>query len=164
MEDVEDPVWRYLAVRDKARRRVLGEGKDGEVYETTDGTAVKLHHSAEVYRRERDAYVRLRDVEMDEVAGLQVPVLIDYDNDLLILEMTKVDPPFLLDFASAYLDEPPDWPDEVMAHWHEQLQERFGDRYNDVLDVLAEMENAAGIHLFDVHADNLKFEPVRDRV
>ena len=161
MEPPEDPIWRYLVVRDKARLRVLGEGKDGEVYETTDGTAVKLHHSAEVYRRERDAYLRLGDLEIDEVAGLQLPTLIDHDDDLLILEMTKVNPPFLLDFASAYLDDPPDWPEDVMEAWHEELRERFDDRYGDVLAVLAELEGAAGVHLFDVHADNLKFDPVR---
>ncbi|MEM7808269.1 MAG: hypothetical protein AAF561_09185 [Planctomycetota bacterium] len=155
----DDPVWRFLVLRDKRRLRCLGEGKDGEVFETTDGTAVKLHHSPEVYRRERNAYLRLRDLEIDDVEGLALPTLIDHDDELLILEMTVVRPPFLLDFASAYLDEPPDWPDEVVEHWHEQLRERFEDRYGDVLGVLAELEEQAGVHLFDVHADNLKFDP-----
>ncbi|MEM7809137.1 MAG: hypothetical protein AAF561_13595 [Planctomycetota bacterium] len=156
---MEDPIWRYLVLRGRQRLRLLGGGKDGDVYETDHESAVKIHHSYEVYTRERNAYLRLRDVGIDEVYGLAVPALLDYDDDLLVLEMTVVHPPFLLDFASAYLDEPPDWPEDVVEHWHEQLRERFEDRYGEVVGILAELEEQAGVHLFDVHADNLKFDP-----
>ena len=149
----------YLAARNMNAGHLLGEGKDGSVHETDVGTAVKLHRVAEVYRRERDCYFRLNDTGIRAVEGLRIPKLIDYDNDLLVIEMTIVSPPFLLDFASGYLDDPPDYPEEVLEHWHEELRGRFDDRYDDVLNVLAELESQAGIHLFDVHADNLKFDP-----
>ncbi len=150
----------YLNERGLTRGHSLGAGKDGDVWRTTRPSAAKLHRVEEVYQRERDCYLRLRDLKIDEVDGLNVPVLLDYDDDLLVLEMTIVSPPFLLDFASAYLDEPPDWPEEVVVHWHEQLQDRFRDRYGDVLGVLAELEGQAGVHLFDVHPENLKFDRV----
>ena len=156
-----DALRRYADARGLTLGGLLGEGKDGAVYRTTRPSAAKLHVNGEVYRRERDAYFRLGDVEMDEVAGLNIPKLIDQDNDLFVLEMTVVSPPFLLDFASAYLDDPPDWPEDVMEDWHGQLRDRFDDRYDDVLAVLAELEGAAGVHLFDVHADNLKFAPAK---
>ena len=139
---------------------LLGGGKDGDVYRTNRPSAVKRHRVAEVYRRERDCYSRLGDIALTEVAGLNLPEMVDYDNDLLVIEMSIVTPPFLLDFASAYLDDPPDWPEDVMEQWHNDLRGRFGERYDDVIDVLAELEGQAGIHLFDVHADNLKFDPV----
>ena len=157
---MNDALENYLASRGKRAGRLLGEGKDGAVYETDDDSAVKLHRVAEIYRRERDCYFRLGDVGLTEVAGLALPEMVDHDNDLLIIEMTIVSPPFLLDFASAYLDDPPDWPEDVVAQWHEDLRGRFEGRYDEVLGVLAELEGQAGVHLFDVHADNLKFEPV----
>ena len=147
----------YLRSRGLTAGLLLGGGKDGDVYRTNRPSAVKLHRVAEVYRRERDCYFRLGDVGLTEIEGLALPEMVGYDNDLLVIEMTIVARPFLLDFASGYLDDPPDWPEEVMAQWHEDLRERFDERYDDVLDVLAELESQAGIHLFDVHADNLKF-------
>ncbi|MEM1010645.1 MAG: hypothetical protein AAGI46_00325 [Planctomycetota bacterium] len=149
----------YCAERDTSLVAILGEGKDGSVYETDAGSAVKLHHAREVYERERDAYFRLLKRNVRFVRDLAIPKLLQHDDEFLILELTIVAPPFLLDFASAYLDEPPDWPEDVVEHWHEQLRERFEDRYGDVVGILAELEEQAGVHLFDVHADNLKFDP-----
>ena len=135
----------------------LGSGKDGEVYRTSRNTAVKGVQAAEIYQRERDCYLRLGDVGLTDICGLRLPEMIDHDANHLVIEMTIVSPPFLLDFGSAYLDEPPDFPDDVIANWLEELKERFEDRYDDVLNVLAELDSQAGIHLFDVHPHNLKF-------
>ena len=154
-----EAVKAYLAARGQTAGLLLGEGKDGSAWKTSRNHAVKLHGVAEIYRRERDCYFRLGDIGIDEIAGLNVPEMVDHDNDLLIIEMTIVSPPFLLDFASAYLDDPPDWPEDVVAQWHEDLRGRFEGRYDEVLVILAELEGQAGVHLFDVHADNLKFDP-----
>lgn len=40
--------------------------------------------------------------------------------------MEIVAPPFVLDFAGAYLDAPSDYPDEVMAAWSDEKQEQYG--------------------------------------
>ncbi|MEM8875979.1 MAG: hypothetical protein AAGD32_17170 [Planctomycetota bacterium] len=148
----------YLVHRKLEPVKPLGEGKDGAVWRHDGGLCAKIHHVRDVYFRELHCYRRLRARRIRHVLGLRVPQLIDHDDDRLIIEMSIVTPPFLLDFASAYLDTPPDFPAEVLTQWHEELEGRFGPRYGDVLSVLNELKRTAGIHLFDVHADNLKFE------
>ncbi len=49
------------------------------------------------------------------LAGFVLPYLIDYDNILQVVEMSIVAPPCVLDFGKAYLDNPPDFSDEVLA-------------------------------------------------
>src|SRR5206468_13079847 len=75
-------------------------------------TALKVHRSAEPYLREREVYQRLRDAGVSEILGFNVPQLIRFDDELRIIEMSIVTRPFILDFAGAWLDTPPDFPDE----------------------------------------------------
>ena len=73
--------------------------------------------ASDFYLRERNVYFRLMDHEVRDVRGAAVPELLGYDDDLWVIEMTIVSRPFVLDFAGAYLDDPPDYSDEVMADW-----------------------------------------------
>ena len=132
-------------------------GKDGTVYETDRPSAVKEHERAESYRSERDVYLRLRDVGVTRSGGLRAPTLIDFDDDQRVIEMTLVKPPFIVDFASAFLDQPPDFSEDVIAHWHEEIRDRFGERFADVMTVLDALAREAGVYLLDVHPHNLKF-------
>jgi hypothetical protein len=151
-------VLRYVSQRGLLIEGVLGAGKDGTVYDTNLETAVKLHSVAENYRRERDVYLRLLDREITWVCGLKVPVLRNYDDNLLIIEMTTVTPPYLLDFASAWLDTPPDFSREVINEWHQRLRESFGARFPDIMNVLETLANAPGVYMLDIHPHNVKFE------
>ena len=45
-----------------------------------------------------------------------------------VIEMTVVTPPFLLDFAGAYLDWPPEFSSEATEYWLHEKQEQFGTR------------------------------------
>src|SRR5215207_2090651 len=83
----------------------LGDGKDGRVFKTDGRTAVKFLYEESVYRRELQAYQILRHQDIDEVNGFQVPRLLRHDDVLRAIEMTIVQPPFLLDFAAAYTEE-----------------------------------------------------------
>ena len=58
------------------------------------------------------------------VRGFNVPELIAFDDELLVLEMTIVRRPFVLDFASAYLDSDkrPEFPDDTWATWEEEKE------------------------------------------
>src|SRR6266496_2779392 len=76
-------------------------------------TALKVHRSVEPYLREREVYQRLRDTGVSEILGFNVPQLIRFDDELRIIEMSIVTRPFILDFAGAWLDTPPDFPDET---------------------------------------------------
>src|SRR5207253_4760660 len=69
------------------------------------------------------------------------------------LPISIVKPPYLLDFAGAYLDRSPDFPPEVMDQWHEDKAEQFGDRWPDVLAVLELLKTRYGIHLLDIRSE-----------
>src|SRR5271154_5010013 len=84
----------YSRRRSIARFDELGHGKDGHVWRTTRHTALKIHDVEPSYRVERNAYMRLRDVGVKIVSGFFVPALVDYDDELLAIEMTIVFPPY----------------------------------------------------------------------
>jgi len=161
MAAIPDDVIKYASRRGLLIEGVLGAGKDGTVYDTNLESAIKIHSVGENYRRERDVYLRLLDCEIVRVCGLKVPVLRNYDDKLLIIEMTTVTPPYLLDFASAWLDTPPDFSREVINEWHQRLRDGFGARFPDIMNVLETLANEAGVYMLDIHPHNVKFEPDR---
>jgi len=76
---------------------------------------------------------------------------------LLIIQMTIVSKPFLLDFAGVTLDHRPDFSEEVWREWEEGKREQFGNRWPDVQKVISELETF-GIYLNDVSPGNIAFE------
>src|SRR5262249_40760011 len=94
--------------------RELGFGVHGIVLSAqgqTEGgrVALKAHENPAGYARERDVYLRLQKMEVTQVRGCNVPELVNFDDELLVIAMTVVARPFVLDFAGAYLDTPPDF-------------------------------------------------------
>lgn len=86
----------------------LGFGVHGIVYKVqrqyqTGEWAIKVHEREADYCRERDVYLRLETLGVSEIRGCNVPELVDFDDKLLLIEMTVVPRPFILDFAGAYL-------------------------------------------------------------
>ena len=120
------------------------------------GTALKVHHSVEPYLRERKVYERLRDARVSDIAGFNVPQLIGFDDELRVIEMTIVARPFVLDFAGAYLDAPPEFPEEAWANWEAEKREQFETRWVTVRTVLAALEEL-DIHMVDVSPSNIAF-------
>ncbi|RJP32650.1 MAG: hypothetical protein C4547_13085 [Phycisphaerales bacterium] len=57
--------------------------------------------------------------------GLRIDRRLGYTKDGTVFS-TIVAKPYLLDFADAYRDESPDFPDEVIEHWHAQKIEELG--------------------------------------
>ena len=119
-------------------------------------TAVKAHRAAEPYFRERDAYERLREARVTELLGFHVPQLIRTDDRLLVIEMTIVTRPFVLDFAGAWLDAPPVFSDEIWAEWEAEKQGQFEHRWPKVQAVLGALEDL-DIHMVDVSPSNIAF-------
>jgi hypothetical protein len=97
------------------------------VFATERQSAIKVLRFQRLYERERDVYFRLQSQSIVEVAGFSVPQLIHHDDRLWVVEMGIVSPPFVLDFAGAYLDQRPDYPDEVMEEWQADKLEQFGE-------------------------------------
>ena len=119
-------------------------------------TALKVLASAEPFRRERDAYRRLREAGITKVRGFHVPQLFHWDDDLLALEMTVVTPPFVLDFAGSYLDFPPSFPNEAWEDWKRKNEEQFGEDWPEAQAILGNLEGY-GIYLLDPSPSNLRF-------
>jgi hypothetical protein len=152
----------YLQRNDLSQHASLGFGKDGSVWLTNTGTAIKIHAIASSYLPERDAYIRLLARGIDHVAGFEIPVLLNFEDDLLALEMTVVSPPFVLDFASARLDSPPDLIEDEGHTLYDLMEDRFGDRASKVMELYEELAAKADLYLLDFHPQNIKFAPSDD--
>jgi hypothetical protein len=143
----------------------LGAGVHGIVFATEsegDGgslplrSAIKVHQRETDYQRERDVYLRLKEHGVTTIRGCHVPQLLDYDNQLLVIEMTVVKRPFVLDFAGAFLDRAPDFPEEVMDDWRAEKQEQFGAHWPEVQAILRALE-VYGVFMVDVNPGNIAF-------
>ena len=139
----------------------LGHGIHGIVYAAErnlepGNVAIKVHRSREVHERERNVYLRLREAGLMEILGFNVPQLIRSDDELLVIEMTIVSRPFVLDFAGAYLDSPPTFSDEIWSEWESQKRDQFEHRWPKVQAVLSALEGY-DIYMVDVSPSNIAF-------
>ena len=148
----------YAFRRARRLERQLGRGGHGSVYSTTEQTAIKAHRAVESYTRESACYKRLNEQNVDEVRGHHVPQLVAWDEALLVIEMTIVTPPFLLDFGGAYLDWPPEFSEDAIAQWQIEKGEQFGQRWPAVQRILAVLGDAYGIFVTDVNPGNIMFD------
>jgi len=166
-EDIERRASLY------ARRRGLelgprlgdgGDGKDGIVFSTLGSpggpTAVKALRRSDLYKRELACYRRLAEHGVDQVRGHSVPKLLGHDVELLVIEMTIVTKPYVLDFAGAYIDDPPEFPPDVMEERHAHWGEVFEDRWPAVQGIMAQFRRY-GIHLLEPSPGNIALEGER---
>jgi len=92
---------------------------------TSQKTALKIFLYEQLYRQERDVDLRFRDRKVSQIDRFQLPRVVDFDEVLLIVEMTIVSPPFILDFAGVRLDVPIEFEPEIIAEWLAEKQEQF---------------------------------------
>jgi hypothetical protein len=161
-DELADRLKRYADVRNAQTVELLGEGKDGQVVRmvrsSSSGTsAVKIFFNSEVYERERDAYFRLQLHDAYVIRGLNIPQLIDFDDILHVIELSIVQAPYIVDFASAYLDEPPDFGSERLEEDRIRICDLFEDRANDVFAILDGLQHEYGIWYFDAQPGNINF-------
>ena len=125
---------------------------------TDQATAVKFFEQLGPYERERDTYLLFLRLNVREILGHAVPTLIDFDDELRALEMTMVEPPYLLDFASAYpAHAAPEFEQEIMEEWLQSKREEFGPRWPQVERVLDTLRGEYGLVLLDINAANITF-------
>jgi hypothetical protein len=129
-ERVIQNVQRYALQNQIVLGERLGSGKDGIVHigknkSRPADTALKGLRFEELYFREKAAYERLKARGVNGVLGFSIPQLLGYDDELLVIEMTIVERPFVLDFASAYLDSRPEFPPEIWLEWEADKREQF---------------------------------------
>lgn len=142
----------------------LGLGIDGTVFATDRKSAVKVLRKFENYSRELRAYQRLQESAVHFIDGLAVPALIDHDDELLIVEMDIVQPPYILDFGKAYTDEPTPFDEEQLAAYQASLRDFFRKedlpRVRKVCRILA----GYGIIYLDAKPQNIRLRSDRDEL
>ena len=88
----------------------LGFGFDGIVLATSRQSAIKVLRYEPLYQRERDVYLRLHARRAVQVRGFKIPRMLRADDELWVIEMTIVSPPFVLDFAGRISTSDPSIP------------------------------------------------------
>lgn len=151
----------YASLYDLRLAERLGFGIHGTIFVAENNTkagktAIKALNSVEFYLRERNAYQRLQAVGITDIAGFNVPQLIRFDDERQVVEMTIVVRPFLLDFAGAYLDAPPQFSEQIWNEWESQKREQFENRWPIVQAALAALEDV-DIYMVDVSPTNIAF-------
>lgn len=143
----------------------LGAGKDGIVFSAAHPaggrTVIKALVREDLYQREAACYQRLREHGVTEVCGHNVPRLRGHDAALWVVEMSIVQRPFVLDFASAYVDFEPEFSAEVMEERRTHWMDIFEDRWPRVLGVVVAFRKF-GIHLLDLNPGNIAFAAAQD--
>ncbi len=152
---------RYIMKRNVLLTKQLGIGIHGVVYVAIDKQkmerfAVKIHRYKEAYQRECAIYRRLAKLEVYQIQGCNVPLLLGQDDEIYAIEMTIVSRPFVLDFAGAYLDHPPDFPENVWDDWEKEKIAHFENDWPAVEFILAEFR-MHGIFLYDISKNNISF-------
>lgn len=160
-EQLENLARQYALSRGIILRERLGFGIHGIVFAAEDKIkpgflAVKFHREQIPFTREWRVYRRLQEEHATRILGFNVPQLLRIDEKYHAIEMTIVPQPFLLDFADAFLDQPPDFSDDVLFQWEQDKQEIFGKKWPTVTEVLAALR-AYGIHLLDINPGNIAF-------
>lgn len=148
----------YVNRQGKQLTECVGFGQDGLVFATNQESVLKCLRYERLYQNERDVYQRLALLECDNIAGFNVPRLIDFDDSLWIVEIQIVVPPFVLDFAGASLDKQSsvfaEMSEEDMDEWTEERRELYGDDWPKVETLLAEFRKRK-IYLGDVKPGNI---------
>jgi len=160
-EELDNFARQYALTRGITLPERLGFGIHGIVFAAEDKAkpgffAVKFHREHVPFTRECRVYRRLQEERVARILDFNVPQLLRVDEEWHAIEMTIVPQPFLLDFADALLDQPPDFSDDVLSQWEQDKQEIFGKRWPVVIEVLAVLR-VYGIHLLDINPANIAF-------
>lgn len=156
--ELEAIALKYAALRgiQVNLQKPLGAGTDGSVWPTNRKSAIKVFELEKNYLQELRCYQRLKERGVEEIDGLDIPRLLDFDDSLLIIEIDIVDPPYLLDFGKAYLDEASPFTQAELASFLTELAAHF--RVDDlprIKKILRLLRNY-GIEYLDAKPKNIR--------
>jgi hypothetical protein len=141
----------------------LGRGTDGSVWQSTRPSAIKAIREKKTFDDELECYRRLQAAGIRQLCGLAVPWLFGADDSLRVIEISIVQPPYLLDFGKVYFAEPQDVYDRrKMAAAESEARALFGPKWQDVNDLLYTLRERFGIWYIDPKPANIDFGVVDD--
>ena len=135
----------------------LGHGNDGQVWKTNQLTAVKVLERERKYALELECYRRIADAGVNRIGGFAVPKLMGFSDEHWGVEMEIVSPPYVIDFAKVWLDDPPDFDAEVLEDADRKGSELFERKWPEVRTLLWTLQNRFGIYYTDPNAGNITF-------
>ncbi len=144
----------YAEINERVLFEQLRGGTDGEVWSTKVSTVLKSFELWKTYHNEVSCYLRLKDRGLKEIFGFSIPSLEGWDDELMVIEMSIVSPPYILDFGKAYLDRPHGFPPSVMAEWVAEQQERWGTTWPLIRSILGKLQSV-GIYHMDPKPGNI---------
>ena len=132
----------------------LGHGTDGSVFNSSRETAIKAFSRQRNFMHELQCYQLLDAKKITRIKQFAIPSLIGFDDSLMVIEMTVVAPPYLIDFGKVSIGNPPEplWQSQL----EEEGQELFEDRWPIVRSLLANLE-MHGIYYLDPKPGNIRF-------
>ena len=144
----------YAKLKSLTTEKVFGYGQEGYILQTNKATAVKAFYYEAHYRHELEIYEYLERWEIRTAAGFHIPELVAHHDQLKVIEITVVSPPFVVDFVGARIDEPFEREDE----WLESTMELFESEWDRVKIAIMVLEDH-GIYLSDIHPGNIRCLP-----
>ncbi len=126
---------------------------DGYVWQTDQESVVKVCRYKTPFDCELAVYQRLAASRLRKLQGFDIPWLLDHDVEHMVLELSFVSPPFVLDFAAASLGKAPS--EMESPEWMAEKQRMFGRDWPDVQRLLDGLR-LYGIHFPDVHLGNIR--------
>jgi hypothetical protein len=156
-EDAGQAISRYSESEGIYLVEGIGHGIDGTVWRSSRQSAIKACYRHGAFERERDCYRRLFEYDVCSLVGFDVPELLNYDNELQIIEMTIVFPPCILDFGKAYVDSPPGYTVEALAEAEQAERELFTDEQWKQVRLVRAALLRYGIYYFDARPSNIMF-------
>lgn len=99
-----------------------------------------------------------------ELLGCSIPEFRDFDPVLLILEISYVSPPCVLDFGKSRLDDPGDFSQEVKDHWIAQIESNFGRHADWALQIFETLGRSYGVYHDDIRHENYMLSADEDEI
>lgn len=128
---------------------------------SSEQTVVKVHLHPFRFRNELSVYQRLAEHGINRVGIFRVPELRSFDESLRVIEISAVEPPFLIDFGKSRLLE--DWEDVSTAEFEAKFEREFSpERAAIASQVFSQLKNKYGVLHLDMSPYNLNFGPDED--
>lgn len=137
----------------------LGSGQEGFVYRTSRKTALKVFEREQNFNAELKSYQILQALQVEQIEGFSIPQLLGFDEDRLVIELTIVTAPYLLDFGKVHFS-PPDFPSDAVAHDLQRCEEDFGEYWPIVLSALYDLQSM-GIWYVDAKPSNINWDGLK---
>ena len=126
--------------------------------ESSTVSVVKAFFRLDRFKNEVECYRRLAGTSC--IGEFTIPRMLGRREDLVVIQISLVTPPFLLDFGKVHLDAPP--PHYADSQFQERLvnsmRAQFGVRWREVLAALTELETTFKIYHLDPRVGNFEFD------